>query len=51
MNSNKYFKGVSIPDVPNYITLEKRYRNKITGKAIDFLKGTMAMFTTVIYVH
>ena len=42
--NNKNFKGINIDYMgQNHTTLERRYRNKINGKEMDFLKGTLCM--------
>ena len=43
IGKNRDFAGIRFPDFSNYQTLEIRYRNRITGKALSFQKGTLAM--------
>lgn len=40
---NKDFANINFPDFKKFQTLDIRYRNKITGKALSFLKGTLTM--------
>ena len=43
MSKNKDFAGVNFPELTKWQTVELRYRNKITGKALSFLRGALAM--------
>lgn len=43
MAKNKDFKGIGFPDMKKYMTAEGRYKGKITGQALSFLKGTLTM--------
>ena len=43
MHKNKDFQGINFADIKKFQTVEGRYRNKITGKALSFLKGTLTM--------
>ena len=36
IGKNRDFAGIRFPDFSNYQTLEIRYRNRITGKALSF---------------
>jgi serine/threonine protein kinase len=43
MDRNKDFKGINFPELKKLQTIEGRYKNKISGKALNFLKGTLTM--------
>lgn len=43
MDRNKDFKGINFPELKKFQTVEGRYKNKINGKALNFLKGTLTM--------